>query len=106
MLWQHSSSPVEGHQVPCWGETAQELGDWELLTHFWRENTSSQGGVLPWLQLHSQALAQRPALSIAGQPTTPMHGKNTLQLPAQGRPQACTAPSLPCHNMQAADSWV
>lgn len=97
MLWQRSPSPPEGHQVPGWGEAAQELGDWELPAHFWGENTSGRGGVLPWPQAHSQALARRPVISPAGQPASPMHGKTPSSCLHRAGSEACTAPSLPSH---------
>lgn len=103
MLWQRSPSPPEGHQVPGWGEEAQELGDWELPAHFWGENTSGQGGVLPWPQAHSQALAHRPVIGPAGQPASPMRGKTPSNCLHRAGSKACTA--LPCLPM-AAGQWA
>lgn len=92
----------KGHRVPGWGETAQEVGDYEQAAHFWGENTFSQGDVLPWPQLHSQALPQNTIISTAGQPASPTHENTTSSCLPRAGPQACTALSLPSHYTLAA----
>lgn len=87
--------PAGGKQHKSWGSGSCRLT-------FWGENTCSQGGVLPWPQPHSQALARRHAISTAGQPASPMHGKTPGSCLHRAGPQARTVPSLPSCNTPAA----
>lgn len=88
LCWRTPGTGLVRKQHKSWGTGSHRLT-------FWGENTFSQGGILSWPQPHNQVLAHRTAISTAGQPASPTHGKTAGSCLHWAGPQARTAPSLP-----------